>query len=64
MDDSSPEVPAEQVWERGFEGHELAQRLRMARLPLWEKLAWLEEAERVARHLRGLPAPGEEPPAG
>jgi hypothetical protein len=28
----------------------------MARLPLWEKLAWLEEAERVARHLRGLPA--------
>lgn len=35
------------MWECGWDGHERAQRERMARLPLWEKLAWLEEAQRV-----------------
>lgn len=63
MTDSTPDTPAEHLWERGWEGHERAQRRRMARLPLWEKLAWLEEAERLVRHLRGRPAPETGPPA-
>lgn len=41
----------ERIWERGWDGHERAQRERIARLPLWEKIAWLEEAQRVARAL-------------
>jgi hypothetical protein len=41
----------ERVWENGWEGHEQAQRLRMAKLPFWIKLEWLEEAHRIVRHL-------------
>lgn len=39
-------------WERGWEGHSRAQLERLARLPLSEKLAWLEEAQRLSKHLR------------
>lgn len=39
-------------WPRGFDEHELAQRRRLARLPLAEKLKWLEEAHRVVLALR------------
>jgi hypothetical protein len=42
----------EPIWEKGWEGHELAQLLRMARLPFEQKLEWLEEADRVVRHLQ------------
>ena len=54
----------ERVWERGWQGHELAQRRRMARLSLAEKLEWLESAQRLVFHLsRGArPAGGVEPP--
>jgi hypothetical protein len=41
----------ERGWDVGWEGHSLAQLRRMARLPLWEKIAWLEEAQRLARQL-------------
>jgi hypothetical protein len=41
----------ERVWEAGYEGHELAQRRRLARLTLAEKLDWLEEAHRLVRRL-------------
>lgn len=53
-------------WERGWEGHELAQRRRMARLTLAEKLEWLESAQRLVLHLRrGARSAGEtEPKAG
>ena len=44
--------PEEQLWESGWEGHSLAQRRRLARLPLSEKLRWLEEAQRVVAHLQ------------
>ena len=55
----------ERTWERGWEGHELAQRRRMARLTLAEKLEWLESAQRMVLHLRrGAPGGGGvEPPA-
>ncbi len=37
----------EREWERGWDGHEQAQRRRLARLPLADKLRWLEEAHRL-----------------
>jgi HEPN domain-containing protein len=39
----------EQVWEVGWDGHQLAQRQRFARLTLAEKLDWLEEAQRMVK---------------
>lgn len=41
----------ERVWESGWDGHSLAQRRRLARLTLSEKLQWLEEAQRLANQL-------------
>ena len=42
---------AERAWERGWDGHALEQLRRLARLSLAEKIAWLEQAQRFARHL-------------
>jgi hypothetical protein len=39
-------------WEVGWDGHERAQLLRMANLPLSQKLLWLEEAQEVVAHLQ------------
>jgi len=50
--------PEETRWEAGWQAHSLAQRRRLARLPLAEKLAWLEEAQRLAQNLR-RPRPPE-----
>lgn len=44
-------------WEAGWQGHAEAQRARLARLPLREKLRWLEEAQHLLAHLRRGPAP-------
>ncbi len=44
--------PEERLWESGWDGHSRAQRRRLARLPLREKLRWLEEAHRLVLHLR------------
>lgn len=38
-------------WERGWDEHERLQLQRLARLPLADKLTWLEEAHRVVLHL-------------
>jgi hypothetical protein len=38
----------------------LAQRRRLARLPLTAKLEWLEEAQRLIQHLRREPPTGSE----
>jgi len=64
---SDPEQEPEQLWEVGWEGHTLAQRQRMARLPLAVKLEWLEETQRLIQHLsRQRPAKGgsAQPPDG
>lgn len=42
----------ERIWERGWEGHELAQLQRMARLPLSEKLDWLEQAHDLVLNIQ------------
>ena len=48
---STMEHRDEQKWEEGYEGHTVEQQRRLARLPLWEKIDWLETAQRVAQHL-------------
>lgn len=44
--------PDEREWPAGWDEHRRAQLRRMAALPLSEKIAWLEEAQRVAISLR------------
>ena len=46
----------EPLWESGWDGHDAAQRKRMAALTFMEKLAWLEDAHRVALSLAGARA--------
>jgi hypothetical protein len=53
----------ERQWERGWDDHALAQRRRMARLTLAEKLEWLESAQRFVLYLRRGKAGGGAPPA-
>ena len=40
-------IEKERLWERGWEGHEKAQRLRLSRIPFREKLEWLEETQEI-----------------
>jgi hypothetical protein len=62
---SEPIVPQERVWERGWDGHLAAQLRRMARLPLAEKLQWLEDAQRLAEYIQNhrTDSTGAEPAA-
>jgi hypothetical protein len=50
-------------WECGWNQHEQMQLQRLARLPLAQKLAWLEEAHHLAIRLGALPAPPMEDPS-
>ncbi len=45
--------PDDRAWPARWDGHARAQRRRIAALPLVEKLAWLEEAQRLAGCLTG-----------
>jgi hypothetical protein len=48
-------------WPGSWQEHELDQLRRLARLPLWQKLRWLEEMNRIIRHMRQQTAvPGTE----
>ncbi len=42
----------ERLWEHGWEEHTLAQRRRLAKLPLIEKLRGLEEAQQLVERMR------------
>lgn len=46
------ELDQNRYWEHGWNEHEMAQMRRMARWPMWEKLAWLEEAHRLVESMR------------
>lgn len=50
----------EGAWESGWDGHELAQLRRMAKLSLSQKLEWLEEAQRLAARLQRSANKGKE----
>jgi hypothetical protein len=49
--DTNNSTHLEGAWESGWDGHELAQLLRFARLPLTQKLEWLEQAQELSNHL-------------
>ena len=42
----------ERLWESGWDGQVRAQRERLGRLSLIEKLRWLEEAHAIVLHLQ------------
>ena len=46
-------------WEKGWAGHQQQQLERLARLPLGEKLRWLEETHHLVQHLKGEQSPGK-----
>ena len=49
-------------WEVGWDGHERAQRRRMARLTLRQKVEWLEEAQKIAERLQASRERRKNPP--
>ena len=51
-DEGERKESAEQVWDRGWSGHAEAQRRRLADLPLWVRIDWLEETQRMLAALR------------
>jgi hypothetical protein len=62
VEKTDPLPESEHEWEHGFEGHAKAQRLRMAALPFPQKLAWLEEMDRLLRR-SGLGSLAGAPPS-
>jgi hypothetical protein len=46
------DADSDRTWEVGWEGHERAQRERLARLPLAVRLEWLEEMQRVIERMK------------
>ena len=40
------------AWDRGWAEHAEAQRRRIADLPLWVRIDWLEETQRMLARLR------------
>jgi hypothetical protein len=49
-------------WEQGWGGHDTQQFERLSRVPLPEKLRWLEEAHHLVLHLSGTAAPAPSVP--
>ena len=45
-------TPGSEGWDAGWEAHVLAQRRRIASLPLWVRIDWLEETQRLVANLR------------
>ena len=49
--------PEEAGWDRGFDGHSEAQRRRIAALPLWLRIEWLEETQRLLARMHRVDPP-------
>ena len=48
------QIDTERLWERGWDGHEKAQLLRLSKLSFAEKIRWLEEAQETIEGLERL----------
>jgi hypothetical protein len=57
-DSDHPGKFVEPAWDRGWEEHAEAQRRRIADLPLWVRIDWLEETQRMLAGLRRTPPDG------
>lgn len=53
---TDPTHDPQRIWESGWEDHEFQQLQRLAKLSFPEKLAWLEEAHRLVRHMQSRTA--------
>jgi hypothetical protein len=66
-DSATPSPPAgdssKHEWERGWEGHELAQLRRLAKLSLPEKVQWLEDAHKMVMRMQAGRRNGSADPA-
>lgn len=49
-----PKKSVDPGWDRGWSGHAEAQRRRLAALPLWVRIDWLEETQRMLAGLRRI----------
>jgi hypothetical protein len=52
MKEQNPKSEDEHVWEDGWNGHELEQMRRLAKLSFPEKLQWLEDAHRMVMRMQ------------
>jgi hypothetical protein len=52
-DETNENRDTERLWEDGWDGHESAQRLRMADWTVARKLQWLTEVNALARRILG-----------
>ena len=48
---ADPRDQSEFLWEKGWNGHEKAQFLRMARLSFAEKVRWLEDTQELIQNM-------------
>ena len=64
MSDDDPTTARDRGWDRGYDGHADAQRRRIAALPLWLKIEWLEEMQRLMTHMhRNAPPKSPDDPS-
>lgn len=43
------------IWESGWDGHELAQLQRLAKLSMEQKIRWLESAQQLVQRIQQSP---------
>ncbi len=51
-DNSENNHSGDTIWESGWEGHELAQMRRLAKLSLEQKIRWLESAQEMVQWMQ------------
>ena len=49
---SEKQPSTSRFWERGWDGHEKAQLLRMSKLSFTDKIKWLEEAQELVERMK------------
>ena len=52
MQPKNKQEPDQSGWDQGWEAYEREQQRRLARLSLYEKIQWLEQAQEMIGHLR------------